>query len=132
MGRSRKPVCGQLYRGFESLSLRLQSPKPLAQATKVISSQLSSMKPIAFLLLFLTSLASMSQTPTKYLALGDSYTIGESVTEAERWPVQLTEALRKKGKDIETPKIIATTGWRTDNLGNAINIANLKPGHIRV
>ena len=69
----------------------------------------------------------MSQTPIKYLALGDSYTIGESVNEAERWPVQLAEALRKKGKEIEGPKIIATTGWRTDNLGNAINIANLKP-----
>jgi lysophospholipase L1-like esterase len=69
----------------------------------------------------------MSQAPVKYLALGDSYTIGESVTEVERWPVQLSEALRKKGKAIEGPKIIATTGWRTDNLGNAINIANLKP-----
>ncbi len=69
----------------------------------------------------------MSQQPIKYLALGDSYTIGESVTETERWPVQLAEALRKKGRSIEAPKIIATTGWRTDNLGNAINIANLKP-----
>ncbi len=68
----------------------------------------------------------MAQNPIKYLALGDSYTIGESVTENERWPVQLAEALRKKGKEIEGPKIIATTGWRTDNLQNAINIAKLK------
>ena len=68
----------------------------------------------------------MSQPASKYLALGDSYTIGESVPEDERWPVQLAEALRKKGKTIEGPKIIATTGWRTDNLKNAIDIANLK------
>jgi lysophospholipase L1-like esterase len=85
------------------------------------------MKPIAFLFLLLTSATAMSQTPIRYLALGDSYTIGESVTEADRWPMQLTDALRKKGKNIEGPRIIATTGWRTDNLGNAINIANLKP-----
>ena len=85
------------------------------------------MKPIALLLLLLMTLPAMSQIPIKYLALGDSYTIGESVTEAERWPVQLANALREKGRDIEAPKIIATTGWRTDNLGNAINIASLKP-----
>lgn len=64
--------------------------------------------------------------PMKYLALGDSYTIGESVTPAERWPVQLAAALREKGRSIEDPTIIATTGWRTDNLKNAINIARLK------
>jgi lysophospholipase L1-like esterase len=78
-------------------------------------------------ILTLINTVAMSQEPIKYLALGDSYTIGESVTESERWPVQLAEALRKKGRNIEAPKIIATTGWRTDNLGKAINIANLKP-----
>ncbi len=76
-------------------------------------------------LLFIISHNTMSQT-IKYLALGDSYTIGESVAENERWPVQLAEALKKKGKAIEGPRIIATTGWRTDNLRNAINIAKLK------
>lgn len=64
--------------------------------------------------------------PLKYLALGDSYTIGESVLPAERWPVQLAESLRQKGKDVGEPTIIATTGWRTDNLKNAITIAKLK------
>ena len=69
---------------------------------------------------------SLAQNPTslKYLALGDSYTIGESVTEAERWPNQLVDALAKKGIAIAKPTIIATTGWRTDNLMNAITIAN--------
>ncbi|SRR5258706_568869 len=62
----------------------------------------------------------------KYLALGDSYTIGESVSENERWPNQLAKLLRK-GTDKEVgTSIIATTGWRTDNLINAVLIANLK------
>ena len=48
-----------------------------------------------------------------YLALGDSYTIGESVQEKERWSVQLTEMLRKEGFKINNPYIIARTGWTT-------------------
>lgn len=69
----------------------------------------------------------MDAQTTRYLALGDSYTIGESVTVKERWPVQLAEALRKQGWNIEGPRIIATTGWRTDNLQNAMRIAKLQP-----
>ncbi|MFN9862338.1 MAG: SGNH/GDSL hydrolase family protein [Bacteroidota bacterium] len=69
----------------------------------------------------------MNAQEKKYLALGDSYTIGESVSEAERWPNQLRESLSKKGDAIGKPTIIATTGWRTDNLKNAMNIAQLKP-----
>jgi lysophospholipase L1-like esterase len=80
---------------------------------------------LIFLFFTVISHPSMSQS-LKYLALGDSYTIGESVAGNERWPVQLAEALNKKGKQVESPKIIATTGWRTDNLQNAINIAKLK------
>lgn len=56
----------------------------------------------------------------KFLALGDSYTIGESVQQNERWPVQLSEALNRKGFRFESPKIIATTGWRTDDLKGAV------------
>lgn len=59
-------------------------------------------------------------TPVKFLALGDSYTIGESVAEDERWPELLAAALRSAGVTIEKPKIIATTGWRTDQLKAAI------------
>lgn len=76
--------------------------------------------------LYLISL-SMNAQEKKYLALGDSYTIGESVSEAERWPNQLRDSLNKKGYAIGKPTIIATTGWRTDNLKNAMNIAQLKP-----
>jgi lysophospholipase L1-like esterase len=65
--------------------------------------------------------------PIKFLALGDSYTIGESVKEEERWPEQLATALRAKGYAVDKPQIIATTGWRTDQLKKAIEDASLKP-----
>lgn len=61
-----------------------------------------------------------------YLALGDSYTIGESVPSNKRWPVLLVKAIKSKGHDILTPTIIAKTGWRTDNLLKAME-AQLKP-----
>ncbi len=56
-----------------------------------------------------------------FLALGDSYTIGESVLEPERWPVQLAAMLRKEGLDVANPDIIARTGWTTAELQEAIN-----------
>ena len=56
-----------------------------------------------------------------YLALGDSYTIGEGVDEAGRWPVQLASALRASGLAIDDPHIIATTGWTTDELSVAMD-----------
>jgi lysophospholipase L1-like esterase len=52
----------------------------------------------------------------RYLALGDSYTIGEKVAPTERWPVQLAAALRGAGAKVVDPEIIATTGWTTDEL----------------
>ncbi len=58
-----------------------------------------------------------------YLALGDSYTIGEGVPEAGRWPVQLAQALRGEGVALDAPRIIATTGWTTDELSTAIDAA---------
>ncbi|MGS1077579.1 SGNH/GDSL hydrolase family protein [Pseudoxanthomonas beigongshangi] len=56
----------------------------------------------------------------RYLALGDSYTIGESVPESGRWPVQLAAALRNEGVPLADPRIIAATGWTTDELDAAI------------
>lgn len=66
----------------------------------------------------------MNNTPRTFLALGDSYTIGESVAEMERWPVQLVAALRTRNIAIEDPVIIARTGWTTDELNTAIDNAN--------
>lgn len=60
----------------------------------------------------------------RYLALGDSYTIGESVSEKERWPVQLVESLRQRGFKIGAPHIIAKTGWTTDELQAGIKQAH--------
>ena len=58
-----------------------------------------------------------------YLALGDSYSIGEGVAEAGRWPVQLARALRAEGLAIADPHIVARTGWTTDELEGAIDQA---------
>lgn len=61
-----------------------------------------------------------------YLALGDSYTIGESVVENDRWPVQLAEQLRDRGYKMAAPKIVAKTGWTTNDLlrgmGNELDV----------
>lgn len=58
--------------------------------------------------------------PIHFLALGDSYTIGQSVATTENWPNQLSFALTYKGFNVQETNIIAQTGWRTDNLKNAI------------
>ncbi|HYJ64452.1 MAG TPA: SGNH/GDSL hydrolase family protein [Parafilimonas sp.] len=55
-----------------------------------------------------------------WLALGDSYTIGESVKEEERFPAQTISILKSKNISFKTPEYIATTGWTTLNLLNAI------------
>jgi lysophospholipase L1-like esterase len=59
----------------------------------------------------------------RYLALGDSYTIGEAVPEAARWPVQLAQRLHADGIVLAPPRIIATTGWTTDELSAAMDAA---------
>ena len=59
-----------------------------------------------------------------FLALGDSYTIGEGVEESKRWPNQFIEIAYEKGLYFEKPKIIAQTGWKTYDLLNAINETN--------
>lgn len=65
----------------------------------------------------------MNGIPLAYLALGDSYTIGEGVAEDGRWPVQLARALRDEGIELADPRIIATTCWTTDELAAAIDAA---------
>jgi lysophospholipase L1-like esterase len=60
----------------------------------------------------------------KYLALGDSYTIGESVKESERYPIQLKDKLKEVGINLNEVNIIAKTGWTTDELNAAIDMQN--------
>lgn len=63
-------------------------------------------------------------TPLTYLALGDSYTIGQSVLPIESFPFQLQSQLQLKGVSIANgPQIIAKTGWTTSDLQAAIKIA---------
>lgn len=63
---------------------------------------------------------------TRYLALGDSYTIGEAVAADQRWPVQLQKKLTGEGVKLASPEIIARTGWTTAELAEGIRQANPK------
>ena len=69
---------------------------------------------------------SETQDTISYLALGDSYTIGQSVDSTERFPVQLVDSLRRRGYFTDNLRIIAKTGWTTTSLQNAILAAELE------
>lgn len=60
-----------------------------------------------------------------YLALGDSYTIGEAVEQEDSFPYQFAEQLKLQGLNIADPKVIAKTGWTTDELQAAIKAENI-------
>ena len=62
----------------------------------------------------------------RYLALGDSYTIGESVSETDRWPNQLARLLEADRMQTEVT-IIARTGWTTDELWQGIQAREIQP-----
>lgn len=59
----------------------------------------------------------------RYLALGDSYTVGEGVAADERWPAVMARGLRAAGIALDEPRVIATTGWTTDELAAALDAA---------
>lgn len=58
--------------------------------------------------------------PISYLALGDSYTIGQGVAESERWPNQLGEKLEENGSVVGRIDFVAQSGWTTGDLLNAL------------
>jgi len=80
---------------------------------------------LTFVFSFLILSCEKQQLKESYLALGDSYTIGEAVSENERWPVQLVKALEGKNRILDSPKIIAQTGWTTTDLKMGIDNAIL-------
>lgn len=68
----------------------------------------------------------MKDQELTYLALGDSYTIGEGVEEVGRYPNQTVELVKKSGLKFRKPTIIAKTGWTTDELITGINAADIE------
>ena len=62
----------------------------------------------------------------RYLALGDSYTIGQGIDKGECWPIQLGTKLREMGFAVDKNDIIARNGWETTDLLNALAEASLK------
>ena len=72
-------------------------------------------------------MAGASGGELRYLALGDSYTIGEAVEPDQRWPQQLVARLRDDGIAIAGPQIVAVTGWTTDELSAGMDAATLVP-----
>jgi lysophospholipase L1-like esterase len=73
-----------------------------------------------------TQAVEINQQRFTYLALGDSYTIGQSVAEELRWPNQLQDSLNRLNIQLFEPRIIARTGWRTDQLQAALDTVKKK------
>ena len=71
-------------------------------------------------ILALSMLVGDPEPPLRYLALGDSYSIGESVDATARWPNQLAGELRKRGLKLLPAQIFARTGWTTGELEAAL------------
>ena len=67
----------------------------------------------------------MQSKPLTYLALGDSYSIGESVPEHKNFPYQVVDLLRKEKIAMNDPDIIAKTGWTTDELQEQLSRTRL-------
>ena len=72
---------------------------------------------------------SVAQSAYTYLALGDSYTVGENVALFENYPYQTVQLLRKAGYNFNAPEIIAKTGWTSEELKEGIRNTYLQPSY---
>lgn len=80
--------------------------------------------------MFIFNLLYHFQTPMmtrSFLALGDSYTIGEQVPLFESFPYRLVQMLRQRGIAFLAPEILAKTGWTTDELSAAMDLYSFLP-----
>lgn len=66
----------------------------------------------------------MNRLPRRFLALGDSYTIGAGTQNKESWPFQLTKRIQRQGISILDPVVIAENGWTSLNLLQALEQRN--------
>ena len=94
---------------------------------KIAGSSAAAVIGMLLLLIFIAAMKHPQQQKTyTYLALGDSYTIGEKVKEEENFPNQSVALLREKGLDVKAPVIVGKTGWTTDELEAGIKKAKLQ------
>lgn len=92
------------------------------------------MENLRYIFLFLSfylmsTMETNAQKTLSYLALGDSYTIGESLPLEDNFPHQTVALLRKKGISMAAPEIVAKTGWTTDELMDAISKRSLNSSY---
>ena len=94
---------------------------------KKASSPLAAVIGMIFLLIFIAAMKHPRQKNAyTYLAIGDSYTIGEKVKPEENFPNQAVDILREQGLDFKKPVIVAKTGWTTDELQAGIKKTKLE------
>lgn len=99
----------------------MQITSYLILSLSLIATEISNSNPTT------TPTQEMSDRKLTYLALGDSYTIGEGVDKSDRYPNQLVRRLSKETFfNWKDPKIIAKTGWTVDELNEGINTTDLK------
>jgi len=106
------------------LSVKLQS-----SATRFKVARRRNGNPMSHFALPLLATLLFQAPPHQILSLGDSYTIGESVSDKERWPNQLRELLEFEGIRCAAPEIIAKTGWTTDELLAALQPRTAKDSY---
>jgi lysophospholipase L1-like esterase len=96
---------------------------------------------LAMLLAFVVIICACAPSPSSskegksmhgFLALGDSYTIGEAVAESDRWAVRLVARLKERGVALDAPRIVARTGWTTDELSAAMDDTTFAPPYALV